>query len=87
MAQLCRRLDDIEAENERAHPLDRYLSLDAGGYRLTSLHAFTDAVGRARELRFSDVVVHWPRPDAPYAGCREVLDEVAAAIPTLRGRP
>lgn len=86
VARLCGRLDDVEAQADRARPLDRYLSLDSAEYRLTSLDAFTDAVGRAAELGFSDVVVHWPRPQAPYAGRREVLDEVAAALPALRGR-
>lgn len=80
VAGLSRRLDDTLAASGRApETLDRYLSLDSGGsYSLQSVGAFDDAVGRAAELGFTDVISHWPRPDGIYAGQESVLDEVAA---------
>ncbi len=58
----------------------RYLSLDAAGvYALSSADCFADAVGRAAQLGFTDVVTHWPRADGPYAGRETVLDAVASA--------
>ena len=64
--------------------VDRYLSLDTVAYSLRSVGAFEDAVGRAGELGFTDVVVHWPRADGVYAGDEAVLEEVAARLPALR---
>jgi alkanesulfonate monooxygenase SsuD/methylene tetrahydromethanopterin reductase-like flavin-dependent oxidoreductase (luciferase family) len=57
----------------------RYLSLDASGtFALTSKDYFDDAVGRAGQLGFTDVITHWPRPEGPYAGDESVLEAVAA---------
>ena len=66
--------------------VDRYLSLDAAPvFSLSSVEFFTDAVDRAGALGFTDVVVHWPRPDGWYAGREAVLEEVAARVlPLLR---
>ena len=56
----------------------RYLSLDASGQvALESAAVFADMVGRAEELGFSDVVVHWPRAQMPYAATEAVLEQVA----------
>jgi alkanesulfonate monooxygenase SsuD/methylene tetrahydromethanopterin reductase-like flavin-dependent oxidoreductase (luciferase family) len=56
----------------------RYLSLDASGtFALTSKDYFDDAVGKAAELGFTDVITHWPRPEGPYAGDESVLEAVA----------
>ena len=58
-----------------------YLSLDAAGpYALASMDYLSDAVGRAAELGFTDVIVHWPRPEGPYAGDESVLDTLAAGL-------
>ena len=80
VSALVHRLDATLAAAGRAPgTLDRYLSLDSGGaYSLQSIGAFDDAVGRAAELGFTDVISHWPRPDGIYAGSESVLDEVAA---------
>ncbi|TFC84957.1 LLM class flavin-dependent oxidoreductase [Cryobacterium sp. TMT4-31] len=82
VAALVHRLEDTLAAADRAPgSLDRYLSLDSGGaYSLESVGAFNDAVGRAGELGFTDVISHWPRPDGIYAGSESVLDEVAARL-------
>lgn len=82
VSALVRRLEDTLAESGRdPGTLDRHLSLDSGGsYSLQSIGAFDDAVGRAAELGFTDVISHWPRPDGIYAGSETVLDEVAARL-------
>ncbi len=57
---------------------DRYLSLDASGTTaLQSAGFFAEQVGRARELGFTDVIVHWPRPEDPYRADPAVLDHIA----------
>ncbi|MFT2817779.1 LLM class flavin-dependent oxidoreductase [Leifsonia sp. A12D58] len=82
VAVLVRRLEDaaVMAGRDPA-TIDRYLSLDSGGgYSLSSLGAFDEAVGRAAELGFTDVISHWPRADGIYAGSESVLEEVAARL-------
>jgi hypothetical protein len=66
--------------------LDRYLNLDsAPTFSLSSVGAFEDAVGRAAELGFTDVITHWPRTTDPFQGVRGTLDTVVAdVIPRLR---
>ncbi|QDO87497.1 LLM class flavin-dependent oxidoreductase [Ornithinimicrobium ciconiae] len=55
--------------------LDRYLTLDASGpVALSSVSFLTEQVGRAAELGFTDVIVHWPRSEAPYAADLGVLE-------------
>ena len=71
----------LEAAGRDRAGVRRYLSLDASGvFALSSAAFFTDAVGRASELGFSDVITHWPRPDEPYAGSETVLEEIAAGL-------
>ena len=61
--------------------MPKYVSLDAAGpYALSSVAYLTDAAGRAADLGYTDVIVHWPRPDGPYAGDERVLDAVAAEL-------
>lgn len=56
---------------------DRYLILDAGPvYSLRSAGHFTDCVGRAGDLGFTDVLTHWPRESSWYAGSESVLDSL-----------
>lgn len=58
--------------------IDRYLNLDSAPVlSVSSIDAFTDAAGRAAALGFTDVLVHWPRPDGVYAGDDAVLDQIA----------
>lgn len=80
VASVSKRLDDTLAEAGRAtKTLDRYLNVDASPrFALESVDAWEDAVGRATELGFTDVVTHWPRPDGVYAGSEDVLIEVAS---------
>jgi alkanesulfonate monooxygenase SsuD/methylene tetrahydromethanopterin reductase-like flavin-dependent oxidoreductase (luciferase family) len=89
LGELVQRVDDACAETGREPAsLQRTLSLDAAGrYSLDSVDAFEDAVGRARELGFTDVVAHWPRRDGIYAGDEAVLHEVASRFARLRVAP
>ena len=84
--ELSARLDDVCAAAGRDRgSLVRTLLLDSEvHYSLTSAHAFEDAVSRAAELGFTDVVAHWPREHGLYAGDERVLEEVAARLPALR---
>ncbi|MDJ0376625.1 LLM class flavin-dependent oxidoreductase [Cryobacterium sp. PH31-L1] len=79
---LSDRLDDVVRGAARdPATIDRYLSLDSGGtYSLQSMNAFEDAVGRAAELGFTDVISHWPREHGIYAGDESILDTVAATL-------
>jgi alkanesulfonate monooxygenase SsuD/methylene tetrahydromethanopterin reductase-like flavin-dependent oxidoreductase (luciferase family) len=45
---------------------------------LDSLSSYREAVGMFEEVGITDLVVHWPRDDFPYAGRRAVLDDIAA---------
>ena len=65
--------------------VDRYLNLDSSPVlSLSSVEAFTDAVGRAAELGFTDVLTHWPRKSSWYAGDERILEAVAPMLPKLR---
>jgi alkanesulfonate monooxygenase SsuD/methylene tetrahydromethanopterin reductase-like flavin-dependent oxidoreductase (luciferase family) len=77
-----RRFEDALATVGREPAaVPKYVSLDAAGpYALSSVTYLTDAVGRAADLGFTDVIVHWPRPEGPYAGDERVLETVAADL-------
>jgi alkanesulfonate monooxygenase SsuD/methylene tetrahydromethanopterin reductase-like flavin-dependent oxidoreductase (luciferase family) len=66
--------------------LDRYLSLDAAPVlSLSSVEYFRDAVGRAADLGFTDVLAHWPREEGVYAGRLSTLERVVSTVlPELR---
>lgn len=82
---LAARVDRHSAETGR--PIRRYLSVDASHrYALESVDVFTELVERAAALGFTDLVTHWPRPEGPYAGHRNVLEAVAGLLPQWRGR-
>jgi alkanesulfonate monooxygenase SsuD/methylene tetrahydromethanopterin reductase-like flavin-dependent oxidoreductase (luciferase family) len=85
LAEAAARFEDaLDAAGRAPGSIDRYLSLDvaepgaADGYSLVSADAYDEAVGRAAELGFTDVVGHWPRRSGIYAGSEDVLSEVAA---------
>ena len=87
IAGLCSRVDAaLDAAGRDAGSLARYLNLDsAPTFSLTSPAIFEDAVGRAADLGFTDVITHWPRDTDPFHGTREVLEQVALdVIPRLR---
>ena len=82
VGEVSARFDQALADADRpASSVDRYLNLDSGAvFSLQSVGVFQDAVGRAAELGFTDVVTHWPRASGPYAGDVRVLEQVAAAL-------
>jgi alkanesulfonate monooxygenase SsuD/methylene tetrahydromethanopterin reductase-like flavin-dependent oxidoreductase (luciferase family) len=87
VASLCERVDEaLAAAGRDPGNLDRYLNIDsAPTFSLSSAAVFEDAVGRAAELGFTDVITHWPRATEPFRGTRDVLEAVAAdVIPRLR---
>lgn len=77
VAELAVRFADLPG----TEGMDRYLSLDnSPQFSLSSIGVFDELVGRAEQLGFTDVIVHWPRPDGPYAGDPAILDEVATRL-------
>jgi hypothetical protein len=76
------QLDDaLRAEGREPREVERFLSVDASGaFALESVEKLRDVLGRAAALGFSEVVVHWPRPDGVYAGDEAVLEKVAAEV-------
>ena len=85
VAAVVRSFDDAYAESGRTDPVTRVLSLDdENRYSLRSAAAYEDAVGRAAELGFTDVVAHYPREHGIYEGDEKVLEQVAELLPGLR---
>jgi alkanesulfonate monooxygenase SsuD/methylene tetrahydromethanopterin reductase-like flavin-dependent oxidoreductase (luciferase family) len=77
--------DALAEAGRPAGAVDRYLNLDSSPvFSMSSAGAFTDAVGRAAALGFTDVVTHWPRASGWYAGSEKVLETVAGRLPGLR---
>jgi alkanesulfonate monooxygenase SsuD/methylene tetrahydromethanopterin reductase-like flavin-dependent oxidoreductase (luciferase family) len=75
----------LEKAGRPGDAVGRYLSLDSSPvFSLSSPEAFTDAVGRAAGLGFTDVLTHWPRASSWYAGDEKVLETVAGLLPRLR---
>ena len=84
VTEIAKRFEETLAASGRTG-VDRYLSLDSAPvFSLSSAGAFADAVGRAADLGFSDVVTHWPRASGWYAGSERVLETVAGMLPRLR---
>jgi alkanesulfonate monooxygenase SsuD/methylene tetrahydromethanopterin reductase-like flavin-dependent oxidoreductase (luciferase family) len=51
---------------------------------LASKAAFFDAADQFAEAGITDVVVQWPRPDEPFPGRVEVLEEIAGELDSYR---
>jgi len=82
VTELSDRLDDALSEAGKSRDsVERYLSLDSGpAFGLGSVEHLRECVGRAADVGFHEVVVHWPRPDGVYAGRLEVLAEAAELL-------
>ncbi|NHC46534.1 LLM class flavin-dependent oxidoreductase [Motilibacter aurantiacus] len=80
-----RRLDEaMQAQGRDPASIDRILLTGSTPERpLASLEAFRDLAGRYAALGMTDLALHWPRPDEPYAGDLRVLEQVAGALPDL----
>ena len=84
------RLDEaLAAAGREPGDVERYLSVDASGsFALDSVEQLRDVLGRAEQLGFAEIVVHWPRLDGVYAGDEKVLEQVATdVLPQLAGWP
>ncbi len=79
VATMGRQFDEaLHAAGREPAAVERHLNLDAGPqFSLASMECCREAIGRAAELGFTDVVVHWPRPAGVYAGDERILDAVA----------
>lgn len=82
VAEFTERFGEVLAGLGRAKAsIDFHLDADSCPvYSLTSVERFRDVAGRARDLGFTDLVVHWPRADEPYSGSEAVLERVAADV-------
>lgn len=81
VARLADQFNETLLRCGRRTRVDRYLNLDSAPvYSLSSVECFTDAVGRAASLGFTDVVSHWPRHDGVFAGSETVVEQIAADV-------
>ncbi|NGO44265.1 LLM class flavin-dependent oxidoreductase [Streptomyces ureilyticus] len=72
---------DAACEREGRDPatLSRLFVADASVGGITgSVAAYEDAAGELEEAGFTDLVVHWPRPEPPYQGDEQVIVDFAA---------
>ncbi len=81
VARQMSRLDRACAEAGRdPASLDRLvltgLQLEAG---LGSVEAFRETAGRYAEVGVTDLVVHWPRPEGPFAGDLATFERIFSA--------
>ena len=85
VAGLAERFDDTLADagrDARARCAACSPSTRRGPFSLSSPGYFEEAAGRAGELGFTDVVVHWPVPGAPvYDAPESRVEEIAALLP------
>jgi hypothetical protein len=68
------------AEGRDPQSLARLVLVGHREHPLDSVEAFRDVAGRYADAGFSDLVVHWPRPDEPFAADMAVLERVAAEV-------
>jgi alkanesulfonate monooxygenase SsuD/methylene tetrahydromethanopterin reductase-like flavin-dependent oxidoreductase (luciferase family) len=81
VADAAHRFDDVAAQmGEPSEGFRRYLDMMAGAGPASSAEKVHDDVGRAGALGFTDVVIAWPRPEAPFAGSPRVLEDLAARM-------
>lgn len=79
--ELVERLDEAcAAEDRDPRSLARLVLVGHRERPLVSLEAFRDVAGRYEAAGFSDLVVHWPRPDEPFKADISVLERVAADV-------
>ncbi|GGB28844.1 luciferase [Flexivirga endophytica] len=76
-----RMTEILDAAGRDNASFERHLNADgARGSVYESVDRFEDAVGRARDAGFTDLITHWPRPEKPYAATIDVLETVAAQV-------
>lgn len=83
VAKSARLMDELLAQ-EDGRTLVRLLYLGSRTEGMTALDQLRDQLARAAALRFTDVVVSWPRAEQPFAGDERLLEELADALPELK---
>ena len=68
------------AEDRDPRSLARLVLVGHRERPLASVEAFQDVAGRYADAGFTDLVVHWPRADEPFAADMVVLEQVAAEV-------
>lgn len=81
---VARLADACTAEGRDPASLARLALVGHRERPLASVEAFRDVAGRYAEAGFTDLVVHWPRPDEPFAADLDVLKRVASDVLTTR---
>jgi alkanesulfonate monooxygenase SsuD/methylene tetrahydromethanopterin reductase-like flavin-dependent oxidoreductase (luciferase family) len=76
-----RRFEDACLEVDRDPTTIRKLALLGFEERpLASVESFRDAVGRFEEMGFTDLAVHWPRVQEPFAGVPDILEAISSDL-------
>jgi len=78
--QVERLAEACAAEGRDPRSLARLVVVGHRERPLASLEAFRDVAGRYWDVGFSDLVVHWPRRDEPFAADMVVLERIAAEV-------
>lgn len=86
VAESVRTFDGYAAE--RDEPLGagyvRLLNIEEPAAAAGSVDGIVAIIERASTLGFTDVVLAWPRPTAPYQGDESLMDGLADHLPRLR---
>jgi alkanesulfonate monooxygenase SsuD/methylene tetrahydromethanopterin reductase-like flavin-dependent oxidoreductase (luciferase family) len=78
---LVERLDEAcVAEGRDPASLARLVLVGHRERPLDSVEAFRDVGGHYAEAGFTDLVVHWPRAEDPFAADRSILERIAADV-------
>jgi hypothetical protein len=81
VAQAVARFDELaEQAGGAGEDFARYLDLMALAAPMGTAEKLRDDAGRAAELRFTDIVVPWPRDSDPFAGSLAAIEEFAAGL-------
>jgi len=72
-----RLLEICAAAGRDPATLSRLVLLGFEAEPLASPEAFRDVMGRYSEMGFTDAIIHWPRPDHPFAADEKILEQIA----------
>jgi alkanesulfonate monooxygenase SsuD/methylene tetrahydromethanopterin reductase-like flavin-dependent oxidoreductase (luciferase family) len=75
-----RLVDACVAEGRDPASIERLVLVGHRERPLASLEAFRDVAGRYAEAGFTDLVVHWPRSQEPFAADMAVLERIAGEV-------
>jgi alkanesulfonate monooxygenase SsuD/methylene tetrahydromethanopterin reductase-like flavin-dependent oxidoreductase (luciferase family) len=79
--QIAHLVDACGAQGRDPASVRRLVLTGIGlGSGLESVESFRDTVGRYAEAGVTDFVVHWPRPDDPFAGDRSRFERIVSSV-------